>query len=775
MEPSFNFPQDDYALAVLTHAAIHTHASAVTTTPSSTSISRSTSQAQTPRPDRTSASTTSPPFNIQSSLRSTTVITQRPTRDINQPNAHLSQPRPPDILSGYGHRDPDHTNTDMETLTYNPAQQSHSFMNGVYSHHGNRLGGSIPTSQSHMSSNYSGTLGNLGILNAESYDDGRLAMSLGEKRQNGRTDQVIPFGVTEASGESHDEEGEKSGKRTSRRKRTATEQASSKEIDDEEEARKKARGRPRVDTKDETAADRRRTQIRMAQRAYRHRKETTISSLEKQVQDLRGTNEEMSNIFISLYDFAVGKGLLQREPEFGQQLQSTTERFLALAKATVNEDSHEEVHGDDGKQADSEPGRRAKGSKASPKKRQDALAEPHVTDPVNPWGGYTMSKDDTPPDDDLAMEFPQYESRGRHSGLEVITRPTEDNASFPFDLMDLQQYRVEVPPIQNFSENFIPDLQPPLPSTHAYNEFSLARRISRAAIERAFRLVTSKSVDPEVFNRAFGLTLMYETRESLEARLRLAILKTNKDALSQWKSPFVHIGGSGTFYPDTDPTNDDLRPKLRTGFSIGPFSPAATEAQDLFVEEMRCNVPGYEGQFFDSNDVEGYLRGRGLDIPASADFITAELDVSVFTEAGTPKSSSSLDTSSPKTPESPRQQRLAGPSFASHTFDFTNPEPKDFPFPQLKYGNWNSQGNVTNANIDPIFNTLPDGGSGVRRQSPESTDGEVPFTERRLVTINVQTLINEILEKGVCLGRAPGFRPSDVNAAIVAAVKAGFD
>jgi hypothetical protein len=32
----------------------------------------------------------------------------------------------------------------------------------------------------------------------------------------------------------------------------------------------------------------------------------------------------------------------------------------------------------------------------------------------------------------------------------------------------------------------------------------------------------------------------------------------------------------------------------------------------------------------------------------------------------------------------------------------------------------------------------------------------------------------ELLDRGVCLGRAPGFRPSDVNAALIAAVKAGY-
>ncbi|KAG4441685.1 hypothetical protein IFR05_002819 [Cadophora sp. M221] len=773
MEPSFNFPQDDYALAVLTHAAIHTQGPDATASPS-------TSQAKTTQSfDRAKASATATP----SPWRPTgdrddrkTAISNRPNpNNINQAQEHPSHPL--QILNGYGHHDSERANPNnsMETLAYNSTQRSHPpYMNAGYGHH---YGGLRPTSQNQMSSNFSGTISSLGILNAESYDDGRLAMSLREKRPKGRPDPVIPFGVTEASGDSHEEEDGQNGKRSSRRKRTATEQAGSKEVDEDEEARKKARGRPRVDTKDETAADRRRTQIRMAQRAYRHRKETTITSLEKQVQDLRGTNEEMSNIFISLYDFAVGKGLLQREPEFGQQLQSTTERFLALAKASANEEGHDETHGEDEKQADSQPGRRTKGSKEPPKKRQDDL-DAHAADPVNPWGGYTMSKDDTP-DDDLTMDFPQhgYESRGRNADLQVITRPTEDNASFPFDLMDLQQYRVEVPSTESFSQNFLPEAQPSLPRTLAYSEFSLARRVQRGAIERAFRLITSKTISPEDFNKAFGLTLMYETRENLEARLRVGILRSNKEALMSWRNPFVHIGGAGTFYPDSDPTNEELRPKLRTGYSIGPFSPAATDVQDLFKEEMRCNLPGFEGKFFDANDVEGYLRGRGLDIPPAADFITAEIDVSIFADASTPRSSSSLDASSPKTPESLVDRRLPDPFSASFSFNFSNQEPKAFPFPPLKYGSWDNQANTTDPNIDPIFTTVPSANSdpNVDRHSPESVDGELPFTEKKLVTVNVNILIEEILNKGVCLGRAAGFRPSDVNAAIVAAVKAGFD
>lgn len=53
--------------------------------------------------------------------------------------------------------------------------------------------------------------------------------------------------------------------------------------------------------------------------------------------------EQMNSAFIGLYDLAVTKGLLQKEPEFGRHLQSTTQRFLALAKTvSANENINQE-------------------------------------------------------------------------------------------------------------------------------------------------------------------------------------------------------------------------------------------------------------------------------------------------------------------------------------------------------------------------------------------------------------------------------------------------
>jgi hypothetical protein len=480
----------------------------------------------------------------------------------------------------------------------------------------------------------------------------------------------------------------------------------------------------------------------MAQRAYRHRKETTISSLEKQVQDLKGANEEMNNIFISLYDFAVGKGLLDREPEFGRQLQSTTERFLALAKASEDESNHEdgEKHDDEGESG----GRKTKGRRTSPKKRQEAT--PPVSEPTNAWGGYTLSKDDSP---EIDMAYQPDQNYRTREDLQIITRPTEDNASFPFDLMDLQQFRVEVPPIEDYSQNFFPQSQLPPPSTHAYQELSFARRIHRGAIERGFRLITTTDPSDERYQRVFGFRSLYESKEVIEQSLKRLLSTSTRDTLQDWREPFVHVGGAGTYYPmhDSD-INGELIPKFRTGYSMGPFSSPISEAQEVLDEDMKCNLPGFEGEFFDPNDVEGYLRGRGLVIPPAADFVTGELDLLALTEMPSPKSHTSdtvTSTISPLTPRSPTGSiSLDGDSFELGRSDGTltisktlNQMPDTLPTFMWESDDFNKNNNF----IDPIFSTMKDSNSA-RAKTSKIIMTDTRYGEKRTVTINVKTLLD---------------------------------
>lgn len=554
----------------------------------------------------------------------------------------------------------------------------------------------------------------------------------------------------------------------------------------------------------------------MAQRAYRHRKESTISSLEKKVQDLTGTNEEMSSIFIGLYDFAVNKGLLQREPEFGQQLQTTTERFLALARASA-EDGHDENHEDSGKTDEHETGRRSNRRKGSPKPspgRARPLSDPHVSDAFQPYGGYVLAKDDESSEMDLGYaqddQFgdDQYKSQQyrRSSDIQVITRPTEENASFPFDFMDLQQYNVEVPAPEDFVQNFLPRNELMPPKTFAYNELSLSRRIHRVSNEMALRLISSE--DPRSQSRVdevFRFTLMYRTKDQVKAILKNLVQRSSKDTLQNWKAPFVHVGGSGTHFPlAKDDPNWEFIPKFGTGYSMGPFKPEVTEAQQYLDDKMTCLIPGFEGYFFDANDVEGYLRQRGLEIDPAADYATIELDtLGIPDPSSTPKSMDSDSTASnntPLTPESVVETTLYsgektmdsfGIDFSDSNFSVIDSKARCLPFPLGFTPDWegNNPGNSITDSADSMFYAkLP--------PPPTKTNSNAGArvgqnNNKRTFTVDVNVLIEgmliyhpriacfliffvtEIIKKGVCLGRAPGFKPADVETALLTAVRAG--
>jgi len=109
------------------------------------------------------------------------------------------------------------------------------------------------------------------------------------------------------------------------------------------------RGRPRLDTRDESQAEvsyltpllllaivliffkRRRTQIRLAQRAYRLRKETTIASLRSRVSELESAIEGMKDAFVELRhaSAAMADSNDHTVPAF---LESVSARFFTLAK-----------------------------------------------------------------------------------------------------------------------------------------------------------------------------------------------------------------------------------------------------------------------------------------------------------------------------------------------------------------------------------------------------------------------------------------------------------
>ena len=405
---------------------------------------------------------------------------------------------------------------------------------------------------------------------------------------------------------------------------------------------------------------RRRTQIRMAQRAYRNRKETTITSLEKQVEELRSMTEQMNTAFIGLYDLAVSKGLLQKEPEFGRHLQSTTRRFLALAK-TVSPDENNHEPGVSPLSAlnlpipqdQSGPNQRIERQDSHRPLPEDELNTKLTTHSV--WG-YEVTQPAQVPQQPVNTNYATHTQqwleelppppRPEADQIEIVTRATEANASFPFDMYhydnngnttntthafhsnymaNFAEIQMQQPIIQ-FGAPFNPYIQPPLPPTYSHNEPTFGRRLHRIIVERGYKLLLNPHLAPQTYQRVFGLTLRLYPKEMLAEALRRTIDRHKREPLSRWELPFTNLGGSGTYFP-TSAEEQQVMPKTGTGRSIGPLIEVVSENHEKYmIDNFRATAVGYEGVWFDTYDVEAYLRKRGIEVPSDAEYISIDLD-----------------------------------------------------------------------------------------------------------------------------------------------------
>lgn len=278
---------------------------------------------------------------------------------------------------------------------------------------------------------------------------------------------------------------------------------------------------------------------------------------------------------------------------------------------------------------EAELGRRGNGLKSpSNQPLTKSIPEPEA---ITSNGVHVISNDETENMDTRYgiegqyMDYQNLENQNQNwrSESEIIKFPTEDNESFPSDFPNIQE-GCETFETKCFSHIFSKS-EPSPPRSYAHAEFSFSRRVHRTTLERVLSLLTSTDHLKEQRKRSvFGFALMYYSTEDLEGCVRTSLSASTKDSLQNWHSPFLHIGGSGTHYPSQD--NWEPPPKFSAGYSMGPFPPAATHAKEFLTENMECTLHGFKGCFFDANDVEGYLKARGLDIPPTADFVAVDLD-----------------------------------------------------------------------------------------------------------------------------------------------------
>ncbi|KAH7273256.1 hypothetical protein B0J15DRAFT_574199, partial [Fusarium solani] len=502
------------------------------------------------------------------------------------------------------------------------------------------------------------------------------------------------------------------------------------------------RGRRSIEPQGGTAIDRRRTQNRVAQRAYRRRKELAIEALKQRVLELEKLNEDIGREFVSLTELILRQKFIEYSPEIAKHLQQTTLNILRIARhAEEEEEEEEEELGD-----------------SHVEQSHDVEVEENFSTPTPSAGSNSR-----PP------RLPSGCS-STTSGLERLQAhdlPVYDSTAQPAHPTPLIS-RSNSPPEYHLPNLTLPYTLPgspsasslPPPRSYAAHERTFGRRLHRASQEAGFLLASMNSPPPTSYFRVFGFCLHFETREEIRGRMGEAVRQTRDSTLNNWRYPFTNLGGAGLFYPGVNSSTRDgtqaggelpignralqheaYRPSELTGFSMGPFSPTVEEVRDLRLSPLlRILDPEFQGDFFDADEIEICLRGYGVIIPPNKDFVTAEIDMAMLESVQdmTPADShaSGLATLGDLSVQQPVPESCsAGVTrmalLSPHSWDHITPSIGKMP-----------------SFTDP---TLP-------RDNWERTQ-----VRKTRVTVDVERLITSLTKMTVCLGRTPAVRPKDIR------------
>lgn len=179
--------------------------------------------------------------------------------------------------------------------------------------------------------------------------------------------------------------------------------------------------------------------------------------------------------------------------------------------------------------------------------------------------------------------------------------------------------------------------------TYSYQESSLSRRLQRFCLEHVYRWLSDPHTDPHLMIRVFGLLPCIHDMPGVRRAFRRVLQSEIGSSLEGSKLPFYTLGGAGQHYPRTDQDGRPVYPEkmrrpgkilrrlariLRRG-SIqdwdedwsGDAEPRMDEFHDMdkaMSDEDRLRSLDLDGDWFDCHDVQGYLEHRGVVLNGSS-------------------------------------------------------------------------------------------------------------------------------------------------------------
>ncbi|KAF4202395.1 hypothetical protein CNMCM8927_000266 [Aspergillus lentulus] len=334
----------------------------------------------------------------------------------------------------------------------------------------------------------------------------------------------------------------------------------------------KKRGRPQKVQDAQTPAEyqRRRAQVRLAQRAYRSRQEATMSQLKNRIAEMESVIETMTETFLAFSDRLMQSGVLNASPDIAQSLKEVTTKYVTLSSRMTETD----------------------GDYATPQDK--ALSQ------ITASGQLSLhSPDQTSQSSDSAVAVKTGPGNGDLGGAEpvgaLIPIETPDMVNGPlFPITTQTDIRVPSPHLINIRT----------PVSHLYGPDSpfFAQRLHLAAYKLAHQYLKNPAVPDSALLRNFGFLMHRWSRRQLIAYLN-AFLKSSEgfEVSNKFNIPLLNLGGAGLHYPRKHSPLSD--PNLY-------WLPSAEDISTMYANGL--SIQDLEEPWFDPGDVEGFLEEQGI-------------------------------------------------------------------------------------------------------------------------------------------------------------------
>lgn len=165
-----------------------------------------------------------------------------------------------------------------------------------------------------------------------------------------------------------------------------------------------------------------------------------------------------------------------------------------------------------------------------------------------------------------------------------------------------------------------------LASTYSHHERTLARRLHRIALEQTYAWFRDRATSPAWIVHVFGLLPCLPEPQCVERTYRRVLRAGSDDSLELLVMPFYGIGGAGTHYPRRDETGcpvypENMRePKRILDRAVGAL-PGRQHTSGLAEADpgnhRKLQMLGFDGDWFDCHDVQGYLESLGITLDSS--------------------------------------------------------------------------------------------------------------------------------------------------------------